>query len=68
MYPIQNDFKDRMRRVGMTGHDLSTAISMPPGTVSTKLNGYSPLTQEEHYAIELAIAKAEEAQIRQLNG
>jgi len=50
-YRIQEDLLNRRYELGVTNRDIGNAIGMAPGTLGPKLNGFSPLYEDERAAI-----------------
>lgn len=62
MYAPETDLIKRRRVVGLTNQRLGMILGRPASTVSAKLRGYAPLTEDERRLIVDAIEAAEEEQ------
>jgi hypothetical protein len=51
VYKKQTDIIKRKKKLGLTNRDIGNAIGIPPGTISGKLAGFSPLRFRERQAI-----------------
>jgi DNA transposition AAA+ family ATPase len=64
-YVEENELRERMRLSGLSLKKAAQEIGLRPGTLSSKLTGWSFLHPEERRALEHAIQQAEERRSKQ---